>query len=271
MVALGDVGGANVLLAIGTLVVTAALMQRRVPGAILIGIVLGTAAAWATGIATMPEGWLVAPSLPTETFMALDFHALLNGPTIVVIFALLFVDFFDTAGTLIGTGMLGGFVTEEGELPRANQAFLADAVGTSVGALLGTSTVTSYIESSAGIEEGGRSGLTAVVVGLLFLISPAFVPNFAAVPAAATAPALLVVGAMMLQKLDAVEWKKPSVAVPAFLTVAMMPLTFSIANGIAAGILSYTVIKYLSGEGRSVPVMMYLVSLILIVYYAFAR
>jgi adenine/guanine/hypoxanthine permease len=269
LITLGDIRSDTVLLALATLILISVLTYRRIPGAILIGIVLATGTAWIAGIATPPQDWFVAPALPGETFLAFDFSGLMNGAVIGAVLALLFVDFFDTAGTLLGVGMLGGYIDKDGKLPRSRQAFTADAVGTAVGAMLGTSTVTSYIESSAGIEEGGRTGLTAVVVGVLFLLSLVFIPVFTAVPAAATAPVLMFVGAMMLQKLDQIDWKNTTESIPAFLTITLMPLSFSIANGIAAGILSYTVIRLLSGEARSVSAIMYVLSLLLIGYYLF--
>jgi len=269
MITLGDIRRDTVLLSLGTLVLISVLMQRRIPGSILIGIIAATVTAWLAGISSPPAQWIVAPSLPDETFLAFDFQGLMNGAAIGAVLTLLFVDFFDTAGTLLGVGMLGGFVDKDGQLPRSSRAFTADAVGTAVGAMLGTSTVTSYIESAAGIEEGGRTGLTAVVVGMLFLMSLVFIPVFTSVPAAATAPVLLVVGAMMLQKLDQIDWKNAVEAIPAFLTITLMPLTFSIANGIAAGVLSFTVIRMFSGQARSVPPTMYILSLLLIGYYVF--
>ncbi len=267
LVSLGDVQSVPVLLSLAGVVLIAVLMSRRILGAILIGIIAVTSVAWVAGLAPLPAGVISMPSLPKETFLAFDFSPLLTGKLIAVVIAFLFVDFFDTAGTLIGVGRLGGFLNEKGELERADQAFTADAAGTIMGAMLGTSTVTSYIESATGIEEGGRTGLTAVVVAALFLVSPFFTPLFVAIPSMATAPALIMVGALMMQGARDVAWSKIDEAVPAFLTIAMMPFTYSIANGIVAGIVSYVAIKLLGGKAREVHVLMYILAAALTIYY----
>ena len=186
----------------------------------------------------------------------------------MVVLAFLFVDIFDTAGTLIGVGQLGGFADQKGNLPRASRAFAADALGTSVGALLGTSTVTTYVESATGIQEGGRSGLVAVVVAVLFLLSLFLTPVITSVPAAATAPALIVVGALMMRGARNLDWSRIDEAVPAFLTLVVMPFTFSIANGITFGIVSYVAIKLLSGRFREVHPLMLVLSVLLVAWYA---
>ena len=168
-------------------------------------------------------------------------------------------------------GRLGGFLDARGELPRANRAFAADAIGTSVGALLGTSTVTSYIESATGIEEGGRTGLTAVTVSVLFLLALFFAPLFVAVPPCATAPALVVIGALMMQGVVEIEWRRMDEALPAFLTIVAMPFTNSIANGIALGIVSWTLLKLLTGRARELHWLLYLLTVLLLVYYGFVE
>ena len=165
-------------------------------------------------------------------------------------------------------GRLAGFVDEQGRLPRANRAFTADAVGTSVGALLGTSTVTSYVESATGVEEGGRTGLTAVTVAVLFCLALFLTPVFIAVPAVATAPALIVVGALMMRGAKDLDWRRADQAIPAFLTLAIMPLTFSIAHGITFGIVSYVGIKILSGRPREVHPLLFLLALLLVLFHA---
>lgn len=269
LVTLGDLQTPSVWLALGGIVVIGALLLRRVPGAVLLGILVTTIVAWATGLAPLPSGLVSLPRLPRETLFALDFEALFSAKMVAVVLAFLFVDFFDTAGTLLGVGRLGGFLNERGELPRADRAFTADAIGTSVGALLGTSTVTSYIESATGIEEGGRTGLTAVVVALLFLLALFFTPLFTAVPAAATAPALIVVGAMMMQGSREVRWQELDEGIPAFLTIVAMPFTYSIANGIALGIVSYVALKLLTRKSDEVHPILYVLSALLVLYYGF--
>ncbi len=269
LVALGDLGRSDVVLALIGLVLIGVLLARRMTGAILIGIVVVTSGAWLLGAAPGPTGLFSMPRLPAETFLAFDFDTLWSGKLVTVVLAFLFVDFLDTAGTLVGVGKAGGFLDERGDLPNADRAFTADAVGTTVGALLGTSTVTSYIESATGIEEGGRTGLTAVVVAALFFLSIFFTPLFTAVPAAATAPALIVVGALMMGAVRDVAWAEIDEALPAFLTIAAMPLTYSIANGIVFGILSFAAIKLLSGRRQDVHVILYILAAILLLYFIF--
>ncbi|WP_041806437.1 NCS2 family permease [Rhodothermus marinus] len=269
LVTLGSLTHPTTLLALGTLVLMALLLVRRVPGALLLGILAGTLVAWLTGLAPLPERWVQLPGLPRETLASFDFGTLLHAKLVSVVLAFLFVDFFDTAGTLMGIGRLGGFLNARGELERARAAFSADAVGTTLGALLGTSTVTTYIESATGIEEGGRTGLTAVVVALLFLLSLFLAPLFTAVPAAATAPALILVGVFMMQGLTELNWRKYDEAIPAFLTITIMPFTYSIANGIAFGLIAYVLLQVLSGRARAVHPILYVLAVLLSLYYAF--
>ncbi len=269
LLTLGDLRQPAVWLALFGLVLTAALLVRRIPGAILLGILAATALAWTTGLADAPARFLSLPALPRQTLLALDFSGLLTGKLALVVLAFLFVDFFDTAGTLIGVGRLGGFVDARGELPRAGRAFTADALGTIAGAVLGTSTVTTYIESATGIEEGGRTGLTAVVTALLFLAALFFIPVITAVPAVATAPALVVVGALMMQGARELPWGRLDDALPAFLTIAAMPFTYSIANGIALGIVSYVLLRLFVGKARQVHGLLYVLAALLALYYGF--
>ena len=269
LVTLGDVRRPPVLLALGALLVLGALQAARVRGAILITIAATTVVAWGTGLAPAPEKLASLPTLPTETLFAFDFSTLLTGKLLVVVFAFLFVDIMDTAGTLIGVGHLGGFVDDKGELPRANRAFAADAVGTTVGAALGTSTVTSYVESATGVEEGGRTGLTAVVVALLFAASLFFTPLFVAVPPLATAPALIVVGALMMRGSRDIDWRELDDGLPAFLTIAAMPFTYSIANGISLGVLSWVALKLLRGKWAEVHPVLLALTALLVLFYGF--
>ncbi len=271
LVTLGDVHTPTVLLMLFGLVLIGTLLTRKVSGALLIGILAVTGIAWIAGLAPGPSRLVALPSLPRETLLAFDFSLLLTGKFVTVVLAFLFVDFFDTAGTLIGVGQLGGFLDDQGRLPRANRAFAADALGTTVGAMLGTSTVTSYIESATGIEEGGRTGLTAVVVAALFVGALFFTPIITAVPVAATAPALVVVGALMMKGTRTLPWAQHDEAIPAFLTIVVMPLTYSIATGIALGIVSYVLLKLLSGKAREAHPLMYVLTVLLVLYYGFVR
>ncbi|MEM7582769.1 MAG: NCS2 family permease [Acidobacteriota bacterium] len=268
LVTLGEVGDVTVVLALAGLVLIAALLATGVKGAFLIGIGLVTAICWATGLSPAPESFVTVPSLPSETLLAMDFSSLFTGKLLVVVVALLFVDLFDTAGTLIGVGRRAGFLDARGELPRANQAFAADAVGTIAGAAVGTSTVTSYVESATGVEEGGRTGLTALTVAVLFLLSLCFTPVVIAVPVIATAPTLVIVGALMMRGAAEIEWTEIDEALPAFLTLALMPFTYSIANGISFGILSYVLIKILRGRWRQVNPLLMILAAALIAFHA---
>jgi AGZA family xanthine/uracil permease-like MFS transporter len=267
LVTLGEVTAPPTLLALAGLLVTAALLVVEARGALLLGILATAGVGWLLGVAPSPHAVFSLPRLPSQTFLAMDFSGLAEAGMVTVVLAFLFVDFFDTAGTLIGVGRLAGFIDDRGELPRADRAFAADALGTVAGAALGTSTVTSYIESATGVEEGGRTGLTAVVVGLLFLLALFFVPLLAAVPPAATAPALVVVGALMMRGARDLDWRRAEESVPSFLTLAAMPFTFSIANGISLGIVSWVGIRLATGRWRDVPPLMGLLALLLVAYY----
>jgi AGZA family xanthine/uracil permease-like MFS transporter len=268
LVQLGDVRQGPVLLALGGLLLTAALTARRVKGALLLGIAATTAVAWASGLAPAPRALLAAPALPRTTLLALDLSQVWSGPFLSVTLAFLFVAVFDTAGTLLGVGRAAGFLTPAGELPRADRAFAADALGSVAGALAGTSTVTCYVESAAGVEEGGRTGLTAVVVAGLFALSLLFVPLLSAIPSVATAPALVVVGAMMLGHGAAGLKGRMDEVLPAFLTIALMPFTYSIAHGIGAGLVSYAALKLLTGRPREAHPLLYALAALLALHYA---
>ncbi|TCS18433.1 NCS2 family permease [Caulobacter sp. BK020] len=257
-VALGDLTTPTAAVAILGLVLIAVLQAWRVKGAILIGILLAGAAGWALGLAKIAPGTSSLSDL-TATAFKLDvtgaFH-LKGGPNgagwalamLEIVFVFLFVDLFDNVGTLVAVTKKAGLQAPDGSIPRLNRILLADSAATMVGAVAGTSTVTSYIESAAGVTAGGRTGLTAVVVGLLFLVTLFFAPLVQAIPAAATAPALILVGALMVGALVDVDWADPTVAIPAFLTLITIPLTFSIANGLAFGITSYAVLRLLTGK-----------------------
>jgi len=267
LITLGSLSEGRVLIALGGLLLIGGLFARRFPGAILIGILAATALGWLTGLAPLPTGVFAVPTVPTETLLAFDFDAVVSGKIIGVVLAFLFVDFFDTAGTLIGVGRLGGFLDEEGSLPNGNRAFAADAIGTTVGAALGTSSVTTYIESATGIEEGGRTGLTAVVTATLFAASLFFIPLVTAIPGFATAPALIVVGALMMRGTRDIPWERFDEALPAFLVLSGMAFTYSIATGIALGIVSWLALKVVTGQWRAAHPVMYGLAGLLVLYY----
>ncbi|MDA8019073.1 MAG: NCS2 family permease [Thermoanaerobaculia bacterium] len=268
LVELGSLAEPATLLAAVGVLVGGALLARGVTGALLWVIVGLATVAWVFGLVPTPESVVAWPRLPAETFLSLDLSKLFDVALLPVIFAFLFVDFFDTAGTLMGVGRLAGLEDENGHLPGSERAFAADAIGTTAGALLGTSTVTTYIESAAGIEEGGRTGLTAVTVAGLFLAALFFAPVFVAVPALATAPVLVVVGAMMLRGVQDVDWTDVAESIPAFLTLAVMPFTFSIAHGIAAGLVSWALLRVAKGQLREVGLLRASLVIAVVGYYA---
>ncbi|MFB9885102.1 NCS2 family permease [Balneatrix alpica] len=249
LVGLGDVSSPSVLLTALGFVLIVALSHYRVPGSVMIGILVVTAIgimldeAQLAGVMSMPPS--VAP-----TFMQMDIAGALNIGMLSIIFAFLFVDLFDTAGTLVGVSQRAGLLDEQGKLPRMGRALIADSTATMAGAMMGTSTTTSYIESAAGVSAGGRTGLTAVVVGGLFLLALFFSPLASSIPVYATAGALLYVAVLMAGALAKVEWDDITEAAPVLITAISMPLTFSIAHGIALGFISYGAIKVASGRYR---------------------
>ena len=242
-------------------------MTRRVKGAILFGILITTLVAAVFGQVEAPRRLFSIPEFRT-TFFALDIGGALKLGLLNIVFVFLFIDLFDTMGTLVGVGERGGFMVN-GRLPRANRALLADSTGTIVGSLLGTSTVTTYIESAAGISEGGRTGLTACVAAVLFFMCIVISPIAAMVPAAATAPALIIVGSLMMGVVRKVEWERPDEAIPAFLTLIAVPLTFSIANGIAIGFISYPLVKLFSGKWKDLNPIVCVLAILFILRFAF--
>jgi AGZA family xanthine/uracil permease-like MFS transporter len=254
-VALGDLTTPSAALALIGLVAIAALQAWRVKGAILIGILLAAGAGWLLGLSKFTPGAYSLSDLSATMFKmdvgaALHLQGGMGIALLEIIFVFLFVDLFDNVGTLVAVTKKAGLVQPDGTIPRLNRILTADSAATMIGAAAGTSTVCSYIESASGVTAGGRTGLTAVVVGILFLVTLFFAPLVQAIPAAATAPALVLVGALMIGSLAEVDWADPTVAIPAFLTVITIPLTFSIANGLAFGITSYAVLKAVTGKLR---------------------
>jgi adenine/guanine/hypoxanthine permease len=268
LVTLGDVRALEPALALAGLILTAALLARGWKSAIIVGIVAVAAAAYLTGAAPPPRQIVAMPDV-ASTFLQMDVVGALGLGVLQVVFVFLFVDLFDTVGTLVALGEQSGYLDEKGDLPRARPALLADSVATCAGAALGTSTVTTYIESATGVAEGGRTGLTAVTVGALFLLAVFFSPIAAAIPAVATAPALIVVGSLMLKSVLKVAWSDPSESVPAFLALIGIPLTFSIANGLALGFVSYPVVKAAAGRAREVSPLVWVLALLFVARYIY--
>jgi AGZA family xanthine/uracil permease-like MFS transporter len=277
LVGLGDMRSAGVLVALGGLALTLFLMARRVKGGLLMGILATTVAAILSGVSPAPRGLssLVSLSNPFQALSAtafqLDVGAALRFGLVSILFSFTFVDLFDNVGTLIGVSRRAGLLDRDGSLPRIGRALLADSVGTLFGALMGTSTVTSYVESAAGVEEGGRTGLTAVVTALLFLLALVFAPLVGFIPPQATAPALIVVGVLMTGEIRSIRFEDFTEAVPAFLTMLMMPLTYSIAQGLAFGFTSYTLIKLLSGRHRENSAVTYTLAALFVLHFVLSR
>lgn len=264
---LGTITSTSSLATIFGIIVTILLLVKRIPGAILIGMILTTLVCIVTGVSQAPTGIIGMPSSISPIFMKFEFSKILSAEMFIALFAFLFVDLFDTVGTLVGVASKADMLDEKGNLPKARQALLADSVGTTIGSMLGTSTVTTFVESAAGVAEGGRTGLTAIVTGLLFILALIFQPIFSVIPTYATSSALIVVGLFMITGIKKIDFEDYTEALPAFLTIIMMPLSYSIANGIVFGIVSYTVIKLLSGRGKEVSPVVYILACLFVAKY----
>ncbi len=267
VVGMGHIGDPQVLLAAAGLIFIAILMARRIGSAILLGIAAITVAGIPLGLAHWPDHFFSLPH-PSSTFLKLDLRAATRIGLGELIFVFFFVDLFDNVGTLVGVCEEGGFL-REGKLPRASRALLSDAFGTIFGALTGTSTVTSYIESAAGVAAGARTGLGNILIAGLFLIAMFCAPLVAAIPTYATAPALILVGALMCGSLARVKWDDFSSAFPAFITLVATPLTFSIATGLSLGLLSFTFIKLGTGKYREISPLIWVLSVLFVLRYIF--
>jgi AGZA family xanthine/uracil permease-like MFS transporter len=273
-VALGALTAPPVALSLIGLIVIAALQAWKIKGAILFGILGTTAAGWAMGLVHLSAAPTSLADMSATAFRlnipgALNLKGGFGAALIEIVFVFLFVDLFDNVGTLVAVTKRAGFVQPDGTIPRLSRILFADSIATLVGALAGTSTVTSYVESAAGVEVGGRTGLTSVVVGLLFLLTLLFAPLVQAIPAAATAPALILVGAMMMGALTEVEWFDPIEAIPAFLTLIMIPLSFSIANGLAFGIVSHAILTLVTGRARRKDGLLFVLAALFVLRFVY--
>jgi AGZA family xanthine/uracil permease-like MFS transporter len=264
--------GPESLIALFGLIVMAFLMARKVKGAILIGILAATAVAIVTGLAKLPREWISA--LKPEhfaTFFQLDIGSVFSLGLAATIFAFMITDFFDTMGTVVAVGEEAGYVTKDGKVPRLKRVLLVDSLAAVTGGLFGCSSVTTYIESAAGVGEGGRTGLTSVVTGILFLLAIFFAPVVGVVPAYATAPALIIVGFLMMTIVKGINWDDFSTAVPVFLTIIMIPFTYSISKGIGYGFISYVLIKLGTGKFKEVHPLMYIAAAIFILDFVLTK
>lgn len=268
LVGLGKMSNPAVIITLFGLIISGVLMALNVKGALLIGIFTATILGIPMGVTHLPEGNLIStpPSVAPIAFQ-FDFSEIFSMKMLVVLFTFLFVDMFDTVGTLVGVASKANMLDKEGKLPRVKQALFADAIGTTVGAALGTSTVTTYVESASGVAEGGRTGLTSLTVAGMFLLALFLSPLFLMVPAAATAPILILIGSFMISPIVKVDFSDTTESIPVFLTVIMMPLTYSIAEGIVFGMLSYVILKLLSGRYKEVSVVSYIIALFFILKF----
>ncbi|MCK9595418.1 MAG: NCS2 family permease [Candidatus Omnitrophica bacterium] len=280
LVTLGNLTNLPSLLVVFGLIVTGVMMTKRIKGAMLWGILINAVTGVLLGLVKY-QGVVSLPPSMQPTFMKMDLVGAFNLGLLSIVFIFLFMDIFDTMGTLAGVAELGGLM-KDGKIPRAGRAMLSDAVGTCVGAACGTPTVTSYIESASGIASGGRSGLTSVVTGLLFLLAIFFYPLIKMVGGGfvnaagqtlhpVTAPALIIVGSMMMRSVVKIDWKDYTESIPAFLVIILMPLTFSIASGLAIGFISFSALKLFSGRGKEVPWLVYLLALLFVIRFVYLQ
>ena len=266
LVALGDVTSGSALLAFIGLVITGFMYSRNVPGAILLGIIITMVIGIPLGV-TEFKGIVSAPESIAPIFCQFEFDKIFSVDMLVVVFTFFFIDMFDTVGTLVGVCTKAKMMDENGNIYRVKQAFMADSIATTAGALLGTSTTTTYVESAAGVAQGGRSGLTALVVGGCFVIAMFFSPLFLSIPSAATAPALIIVGLLMAEQIKNVDFDDFSESIPAFVCMLMMPLTYSISNGILIGMITYVLMNMICGKLKKLSPAMYILAILFILKY----
>ncbi|NLY85812.1 MAG: NCS2 family permease [Tissierellia bacterium] len=268
IVDLGQLTTRGPILSLIGLIITGFLLAKKVKGALFFGIIITTLIGIPLGITNLPEGgFLGIFSLPPsvrDVAFKFEWSNVFTWDMLIVMFSFLFVDIFDTIGTLIGVASKADMLDEEGKLPKVKQALLADAIGTTVGACLGTSTVTTYVESASGVAEGGRTGLTSFTTGILFLLALILSPLFLMIPGEATAPALIIVGLFMMSPIKEIDLTDFTEAIPAFLTIVMMPFVYSIAQGIVFGMVSYAVLKTLTGRYKEVSITMYILAVLFV-------
>ncbi|MBK5722078.1 NCS2 family permease [Dysgonomonas sp. Marseille-P4677] len=263
LIALGDFSQHSVWIALMGLIVTAVLYVRNVNGSILIGIIVATIFGIILGDVTLPDSSIIsAPPSIAPIFAQFEWDHILSFNMVVVVFTFLFVNMFDTVGTLIGVVSKAGLADEDGNFPQMKKALFSDALGTTVGAVLGTSTITAYVESASGVASGGRTGLTSVSTAFMFILALFFAPLFLMVPAAATSPALIIVGLFMISSVAKIDFSDMSEGLPAFLTIVFMPFTYSIAEGIVFGMLSFALIKVCSGKFKDVSATVYVIAIL---------
>lgn len=268
LISLGNIGNSGALIALAGLIITGVLLTLKVKGALLIGIFASTIIGIPFGVTQLPDSsWISLPPSISPIFMKIQFSEIFSTDMLVVVVTFLFVDIFDTVGTLVGVTSKAGMLDKDGKVPRAKQALMADAIGTTFGAVMGTSTVTTYVESASGVAEGGRTGLTALSTAGMFALALFLAPIFLMVPGAATAPALILVGSFMAASIVKINFEDYTESIPAFLAVIMMPLAYSIAEGIVFGMLSYVILKLLTGRTKEISVVMYILAVLFILKF----
>ena len=268
LVGLGDITSGSALLALIGLLLTGFMFMRNVPGAILIGILITMVIGIPMGV-TEFKGIVSHPESISSIFCQFEFDKVFTLDMLVVVFTFLFIDMFDTVGTLVGVCTKANMIDEKGNIFRLRQAFMADAIATTFGAMLGTSTTTTYVESAAGVAQGGRSGLTALSVAGCFAVALFFSPLFLSIPAAATAPALIIVGLLMMEPITKIPFDDFSEAIPAFVCIVMMPLSYSISNGILLGMISYVLMNMICGKFKKITPAMYILAILFVLKYIF--
>ncbi len=268
IVALGDLTSGSALLAMIGILITGFLYAKNVPGAILIGILVTMVIGIPMGV-TEFQGVVSKPESIAPIFMQFEWEHVFSLDMLVVVFTFLFIDMFDTVGTLVGVCTKAGMVDEKGNIGRLKQAFMADAIATTLGSMLGTSTTTTYVESAAGVAQGGRSGLTALVIAFCFAIALLFSPLFLSIPSAATAPALVLVGLLMLEPVRKIPFDDFTESIPAFICIIMMPLTYSISNGILLGMITYVLMNMICGNFKKITPAMYILAVLFILKFIF--
>lgn len=266
ILALGNLKSPEALLTLIGLLITGVLLIKNVKGALLIGIVTTTIIGIPMGVTMLPESghYITLPPSMKDVMFQFEWENILTWDMLLIVFTFLFVDVFDTVGTLIGVSSKAGMLDEDGKLPKVSQALFADSVGTVAGACLGTSTVTTFVESASGVADGGRTGLTALSTAVMFGLALFFAPIFGMVPGSATAPALILVGLFMMSSIKDVDFTDFTEAIPAFLTIIMMPFAYSIAEGIVFGMVSYVLLKLFTGKGKEVSALMYVLALLFV-------
>ncbi|MBU5301519.1 NCS2 family permease [Clostridium sporogenes] len=267
IVALGNITSGDALLAIIGILITGILLAKNIRGALLIGIVITTLIGIPMGITKVPTSFFSMPPSLSPIFLKFEWHNIFTPNMFIALFTLLFMDMFDTVGTLVGVATKAKMLDENGNVPRVKEALFCDAIGTTLGACLGTSTVSTFVESASGVAEGGRTGLTAVSTATMFLIALFISPLFIMIPAPATAPSLILVGLFMMSPIKEIELEDFTEAIPAFLTIIMMPLSYSISDGIVFGVVSYIVIKTLTGKVKNVSLTTFIVGALFVLKF----